>query len=143
MDLNKAMIIGRLTQMPEKKVIPSGQTVCTFSVATNRVWTNQGGEKQEQTEFHNIVIWGKQAETFNQYMSKGKECYVEGELTTRSWDDKQGNKRYTTEVNVNHFQFISNNADKNGGLKKAYDKNESADYKISTNDDFTSDSIPF
>jgi len=98
MDLNKAMIIGRLTQDPEKRVIPTGQTVCSFSVATNRAWTNQSGEKQEQTEFHNIVTWGKLADICAQYLNKGKKVYIEGRIQTRSWDGDDGKKRYRTEI---------------------------------------------
>lgn len=99
MDLNKVMIIGRLTRDPESRTIPSGQMVATFSVATNRQWTNKStGEKQSQVEYHNIVAWRRLAEICNQYLKKGSQVYVEGHLQTRSWDDPSGLKRYRTEI---------------------------------------------
>lgn len=97
MDLNKVMIIGRLTQKPEKKVLPSGQGVASFGVATNRRWKDKDGNQQEQTEFHNIVVWGKLADICEQYLDKGRQAYFEGRLQTRSWD-KDGVKQYRTEV---------------------------------------------
>ena len=100
MDLNKVMLIGRLTQDPEMRTIPSGQNVTSFSLATNRRWKNQAtGELQEEVQFHNIVAWGKLAEICAQYMKKGMRIFVEGRLQTRSWDDQQtGKKNYRTEI---------------------------------------------
>lgn len=99
MDLNKVMIIGRLTRDPESKTIPSGQMVSTFSVATNRQWTDrQSNEKKSQTEYHNIVAWRRLAEICNQYLRKGSQVYLEGHLQTRSWDDPSGVKKYRTEI---------------------------------------------
>ncbi len=98
MDLNKVMIIGNITQQPEARVIPSGQSVSTFSIATNRVWSDQQGQKQERVEFHNIVAWGKLADICNQYLQKGKKIYVEGRLQTRDWAGQDGVKRYRTEI---------------------------------------------
>ncbi len=99
MNLNKAMIIGNLTRDPEGRTTPSGQTVCTFGVATNRRWKDQqSGEMKEQVEFHNIVAWGRLAETCKQYLKKGGKVYIEGRLQTRNWEDQAGQKRNRTEI---------------------------------------------
>ncbi|MBI4438107.1 single-stranded DNA-binding protein [Candidatus Uhrbacteria bacterium] len=96
--LNRATIIGNLTRDPEVKQTPSGQKVCTFGVATNRSWTGTDGKKQEATEFHNIVAWGKLAEICGSYLTKGRKVYVEGRLQTHDWDGQDGVKRYRTEI---------------------------------------------
>lgn len=98
MDLNKVMLIGNVTRDPEVRTIPSGQMVATFSIATNRQWTDQAGQKQEKAEFHNIVAWRKLAEIVQQYLKKGMKVFIEGRLETRSWDDPQGAKKYRTEI---------------------------------------------
>jgi single-strand DNA-binding protein len=99
MDLNKVMIIGRLTRDPELKTTPSGVSVCQIGVATSYVYTNQAtGQKVENTEFHNVVMWRKLGEIANQYLKKGAQVFIEGRLQTRSWDGKDGQKRYRTEI---------------------------------------------
>ncbi len=99
MDLNKVMFIGNIVNDPELRNTSGGQTVTSFRVATNRRWKNQStGELQEDSQFHNIVAWGKLAEICSQYMSKGMRVFIEGRLTHRSWDDQQGQKRYMTEI---------------------------------------------
>lgn len=98
MDLNKAMIIGRLTADPESRTTPQGTSVAAFSVATNFVWTDGSGQKQERVEYHNVVVWRKLAEICSQYLRKGSKVYIEGRLQTRSWDGQDGVKRYRTEV---------------------------------------------
>jgi len=98
MDLNKAMIIGRLTRDPEVKTIPSGQSVASFGIATNFTWTDQQGQRQEKVEFHNIVCWRKLAEICGQYLRKGKKVYIEGRLQTRQWEGQDGAKRSRTEI---------------------------------------------
>jgi len=99
MDLNKVMVIGNITRDPDLRTTPSGQSVASFSVATNRVWKDPGsGERRESAEFHNVVAWGKLAEICGQYLRKGSKIYVEGRLQTRSWQGQDGNKRYTTEI---------------------------------------------
>lgn len=99
MDLNKAMIIGNITRDPEMRTTPSGQSVTNFSVATNLVWTDQSGQKQEKAEFHNVVAWRRLAEIASQYLKKGGKVYIEGRLQTRNWDDKEtGKKMYRTEI---------------------------------------------
>ena len=105
MYLNKVFIFGNLTRDPELRSLPSGNAVVNFSLATNRVWKDKDGNKQENTEFHNIVIFGRQAETAAQYLKKGSSLLVEGRLQTRSWDDNAGAKRYRTEIIVDRFQF--------------------------------------
>lgn len=104
MYLNKAFIAGNLTRDPELRALPSGANVCTFGVATNRVWYNQDRQKQEATEFHNIVVFGRQAENCAQYLKKGSGVLVEGRLQTRSWD-KDGHKQYRTEIVADRVQF--------------------------------------
>ena len=98
MDLNKVQIIGNITQDIELKQTPNGQSVCSFSVATNRNWKDANGMRQEQAEFHNLVFWGKLAEIAGEYLQKGKKVYVEGRLQTRNWEAQDGTKRYRTEI---------------------------------------------
>ena len=104
MYLNKAIIYGNLTRDPELRSLPSGVQVASFGVATNRVWKNKEGAKQESTEFHNIVVFGRQAETAAQYLKKGSSVLVEGRLQTRSWDS-EGQKKYRTEIIADRVQF--------------------------------------
>src|SRR3989338_7660302 len=98
MDLNKAMIIGRITKDPEMRTTPTGTNVVSFGVATNFVWTDQSGQKKEQVEFHNVVAWRKLAETISKYLKKGSKVYIEGRLQTRTWEGQDGKKNYRTEV---------------------------------------------
>jgi len=107
MYLNKAIVIGKLTRDPEQKALPSGMPVCNFSIATNRTWTDKKtGERQEAADFHNIVVFGAQAESCNQYLKKGSEAAVEGRMQTRSWE-KDGVKFSKTEVVADNVQFGS------------------------------------
>ena len=106
MYLNKVFIIGNLTRDPELKAIPSGMKVCSFSVATNRVWKDKNGARQEAADYHNVVVFGRQAETAAQYLRKGSQVLVEGRMQTRSWDDKtSGEKKYRTEIVAETVQF--------------------------------------
>lgn len=105
MYLNKAIIIGNLTRDPETRAMPSGQKVVTLGVATNRVWKDKTGNKQESTEFHNVVVFGRQAETCSQYLKKGQSVLVEGRIQTRSWADQAGVKKYKTEIVADRVQF--------------------------------------
>jgi len=104
--VNKAIIVGNLGRDPDVRFTPSGRAVAKFSVATTERWTDQQGQRQEKTEWHNIVVWGKQAETCGQYLSKGRQVYVEGRITNRSYDDKDGNKRYITEIIARDVRFL-------------------------------------
>lgn len=105
MNVNKAIICGNLTRDPEERALPSGQAVSSFGVATNRAWTNQEGQKQEQVEFHNIVAFGKLAEICNQYLAKGRLVFVEGRLQTRTWEGQDGIKRNRTEIVAETMQM--------------------------------------
>jgi len=98
MNLNKAMIIGNLTRDPELRTTPNGTNVTSFGVATNFIWNDANGNKQERVEYHNVVAWRRLAEICGQYLHKGSKVYIEGRLQTRSWDDQSGNKRYMTEI---------------------------------------------
>ncbi|MEK7586064.1 MAG: single-stranded DNA-binding protein [Patescibacteria group bacterium] len=116
MYLNKALLIGNLTRDPELKAIPSGIKVCSFSIATNRVWKDKNGAKQEAADYHNVVVFGRQAETVAQYMKKGSQVMVEGRMQTRSWDDAAtGTKKYRTEVIADRVQFGSSGTGKTSG----------------------------
>lgn len=107
MNLNKVQLIGRLTRDPEMRTTPSGQTVATASVATNRTWKDKSGQKQEKTDFHNIVMWGRTAEIAGQYLIKGQEIYIEGRLETRSYTGKDGVEKRFTEIVVENMQMGS------------------------------------
>lgn len=98
MNLNKAMIIGNLTRDPETRTTPQGTSVCSFAVATNLIWNDQSGQRQEKVEFHNVVAWRRLAEICGQYLKKGSKVYIEGRLQTREWEGKDGIKRYRTEI---------------------------------------------
>lgn len=105
MYINKAFIFGNLTRDPELRALPSGMNVCSFGVATNRIYRDRDGKKQEQTDFHNIVVFGRQADTVAQYLKKGRSVFVEGRIQTRSWEGKDGEKKYRTEIVADRVQF--------------------------------------
>jgi single-strand DNA-binding protein len=104
MYINKALIYGNLTRDPELRALPSGMNVCSFSVATNRTFKDRDGNKQEQTDFHSIVVFGKQADTCTQFLKKGSGAFIEGRIQTRSWE-KDGEKKYRTEIVADRVQF--------------------------------------
>ena len=109
--VNKVILVGRLGKDPEVKYTQTGVPVARFTLATDESWKDQGGEKQQRTEWHNIVAWRKLAEICGQYLNKGKLVYIEGRLQTRSWEDKEGNKRYTTEVQADNMVMLSARTD--------------------------------
>jgi len=113
MNFNRATIVGRLTHDPETKNLPSGQTVVSFSLATNRIWIDQAGNRQETTDFHNIVAFGKLAEICSRYLKKGQLVLVEGRIQTRSWEGPDGKKRYRTEIVASNMQM----GPKTGGVQ--------------------------
>ena len=164
MDLNKAMIIGRLTRDPEVRTIPSGQTVASFSVATNLNWTDQSGQRQEKVEFHNIVAWRKLAEICGQYLKKGKKVYIEGRLQTRDWVGQDNIKRYRTEIIATNLIMLdraensqfgqnppNNEEPQNQGAKNDTepviqipdDENQKAGKQSSNGDEINVEDIPF
>ncbi len=106
MSVNRVIIIGNLGRDPEVRFTASGKPVANFPVATSEVWTDAEGNRQERTEWHNIVVWGKQAEACGQYLAKGRQVYVEGSIRTRQYDDKEGNRRYMTEIVAQRVQFL-------------------------------------
>jgi single-strand DNA-binding protein len=105
--VNKVILVGNLGRDPEVRYTPGGQAVANFTIATNEAWTDKSGQKQERTEWHRIVVWGKQAELCGEYLTKGRQVYVEGRLQTREWTNKEGAKQYTTEVVANQVVFLS------------------------------------
>jgi single-strand DNA-binding protein len=113
--LNKVMIIGNLGQDPELRHTAGGQAVCSLRLATNEVWTDKAGERQERTEWHSVVVWGRQGENCAQYLEKGRSCFVEGRLQTRKWQDKEGKDRYMTEIVADRVQFLSGGPGGAGG----------------------------
>ena len=148
MYLNKALIIGNLTRDPEAKSLPSGIQVTSLGLATNRVWRDKDGNKQENTEFHNIVIFGKQAENVAQYLKKGDSALVEGRLQTRSWEGQDGVKKYRTEIIADRIQFgpkkgsnfNNQDAPKEQNSKQGGDKLDTIEYP---DEDINPDDIPF
>jgi single-strand DNA-binding protein len=117
--LNKAQIIGNLTRDPEVRQTGNGQMVANLGVATNRVWKDQQGNKQEQVEFHNLVVWGRLAEICGQYLKKGQKVYFEGRLQTRTWDDENGKKNYKTEIVAEDMIMLSSKGDGGGDFASA------------------------
>ena len=143
MSVNKVIVLGRLGKDPELSYSGAGMAVCNFSVATSEDWKDKAtGDKKEKTEWHRIVVWGKLAELCNQYLSKGRQAYLEGKLQTRSWDNKEGVKQYTTEIVASTVQFIGGPEDSQSTPKQHKPKIESFD-NVKTDSSFADDSIPF
>jgi single-strand DNA-binding protein len=152
MYINKAMLFGNLTRDPELRALPSGMNVCSFSVATNRVYKDRDGKKQEQTDFHNVVVFGRQADTVNQYLRKGSSVFVEGRMQTRSWE-KDGEKKYRTEVVADRVQFGPKGSGGSGaGAGRSADDDQPQPDDMSSGagagidypkDDINPDDIPF
>lgn len=145
MSVNKVILLGRLGSDPELKQIPGGSEVCNFNLATSEEWTDKQGKKQERTEWSPIVVYGKLAVLCNQYLSKGRQAYVEGKLQTKSWDDKKtGQKRYKTEINCHTVQFIGGKAEANTSHQKPKaDPFQTASTIINKTDTLTVDDLPF
>src|SRR6476661_5321858 len=115
MSVNKVILVGNLGKDPEVRFTQTGSAVANFSIATSEQWNDRDGKRQERTEWHNIVVWGKQAETCGQYLSKGRQVYVEGRITNRSYDDKDGNKKYITEIIARDVRFLGGAGGGGGG----------------------------
>jgi single-strand DNA-binding protein len=124
MYINKAIIYGNLTRDPELKSLPSGAQVCEFGVATNRVWKDKNGVRQESVDYHNIVVFGRQAELIKQYLYKGSGVFLEGRIQNRSWDAKDGTKRYRTEIVADRIQFGPKSGSAGGGSYEQKDSSE-------------------
>lgn len=151
MYLNKVFIIGNLTRDPELKSLPSGVQVTSMGIATNRVWRDKEGEKKEDTEFHNIVVFGRQAETVAQYLRKGSSALVEGRLQTRSWES-DGQKKYRTEIIADRVQFgarggsspVGESQDNSGGSPQSSQSSQKKEDAINYPDEeINPDDIPF
>ena len=136
MSVNKVILIGRLGADPEVRYISDGTAVTNFSMATTKRWTNPKGEKGEKTEWHRIVAWRRLGEICGEYLSKGKQVYIEGELQTRSWEDKDGNKRWTTEVVAFNMQMLGSPSGQDG-MNRGNESDRSRDRG------FDADDIPF
>lgn len=151
MYLNKALIIGNLTRDPELRALPSGIKVCSFSVATNRIWKDKDGVKQESADYHNVVVFGRQAETVAQYMKKGSQVMVEGRMQTRSWDDQATNtKKYRTEIIADRVSFGSSsggarneNSNSAPNVKQTESKDEGLDTIEYPDEQINAEDIPF
>ena len=114
--INKVILVGNLGRDPEIRSLPSGQPVASFSIATSRKWKDKEGNRQEETEWHNIVCYGRQAEIAGQFLTKGKQIFVEGRIRTRSWEDRQsGEKKYKTEIICDNFQMLGSRGEGGGG----------------------------
>lgn len=121
MNLNKAFVLGRVTDDLQLRNTPSGQTVTSFAIATNRVWTDKAGQKQEQPEFHNVVVWGRQAQIAAQFLAKGSLVLVEGRLQTRTWQNREGQNVRTTEIIVERMQLGPRSTNPGAGKRGAED----------------------
>lgn len=129
--VNKVILVGYLGKDPETRYSPKGTAMSNFSIATSDTWKDKDGEKQERTEWHNIVAWGRLAEICEQYLEKGKQVYVEGSLRTESWEDRDGNKRYATKIHISSMQMLGS-----AGSKKESKESE-------TGNCIPEDDIPF
>jgi single-strand DNA-binding protein len=158
MSVNKVILLGRLGKDPEIKYTANGNAVCNFTIATSESWSDKNGQKQERTEWHRIVVWGKLGELCNQYLKKGREAFVEGKLQTRSWDGQDGKKNYTTEILADNVRFIGGAATTGTGTNagRSYNQNDSMNqdmgqnnynqdqnFEIASDASFASDDIPF
>jgi single-strand DNA-binding protein len=135
--VNKVILIGNLGRDPELRYTPQGRPVANFSLATTERWTSKSGEKQERTEWHKIVLWGRHAEVANQYLKKGSPCYIEGRITTRAWEDKDKNKRYTTEIEGLSLQLLGSR-----GSETAANTQQQPDEYFDSYPDTAADSVP-
>ena len=136
--LNKVMLIGNLGRDAEVRHTSNGTAVSTLNLATTERWKDKDGEKQEKTEWHRIIVWGKTAESLSQYLTKGKQIYVEGKLQTRQWDDKEGVTRYTTEIKADRITLLGS-----GGRRDESGQRQGNDDVKSGSEPLTADDIPF
>lgn len=153
--LNRVQLIGNLTRDPELRYTPSGSAVCSFSLATNRSWTTDTGEKKEEAEFHRIVAWNKLAELCSQFLTKGRKVYLEGRLSTRNWNAQDGTQKTTTEIIINDMILLDNKGKSEGETevheepvekqeKKSKKEEESVEEPVETpSEDIAPDDIPF
>jgi single-strand DNA-binding protein len=148
MSVNKVILIGRLGNNPEIRYTNTGTAVANFNLATSENWNDKSGQRQERTEWHRVVVWGKLAELCEKYLAKGRQCFVEGRLQTRSWDDKDGNKKYTTEIVASTVQFLGATQGAGAGAGMSQDNSRGNEMGgmsegPSMESSFTEDEIPF
>ena len=152
MSVNKVILIGRLGHDPDLRQTGNGRNVCKLSLATTQKYTDQMGQSHEKTEWHAVIVWGKLAGLCNQYLAKGRQCYVEGRLETRQWEDQQGMKRYTTEVIATTVQFLGASPNSQQGQGSTYSgqqrgqqgkQTQRSDYQVNTDANYAGDDIPF
>lgn len=143
MSVNKVIIVGRLGADPEIKTLSSGQSVANFNLATGETWVDKEGKKQEKTEWHRVVVWGRLAEICGQHLSKGRQVFIEGKLQTRSWEDQQGQKRYTTEIVASNVQFLGAPGERSASQGQGqYQSQGAADFSPEPSFD-SNEEIPF
>ena len=140
--VNKVVLIGNVTRDPELKKTATGQSIVTFGLATNREWVTAKGEKHTLAEYHNLVAWGKLADICSQYLTKGKQVYLEGRLQTRSWQDSQGVKRYTTEITATTLQMLGR-SEMAGGGEARQESPPAEEYNVEELQAVGDDDIPF
>ena len=143
--VNKVILVGNLGRDAELRYTPGGSAVATLNMATTEVWNDKQGQKQEKTEWHRVILWGKQAESLQEYLTKGKQIYVEGRLQTRQWDDKDGNKRYTTEIKADRITLLGGGGGGRGGFGAGADRGgaPAAAADEAPIEPITDDDIPF
>jgi len=142
--VNKVILVGNLGRDAELRFTPGGAAVATLNLATTEVWNDKSGQRQEKTEWHRIVLWGKSAESLAEYLTKGKQIYVEGRLQTRQWDDKDGNKRYTTEVRGDRIVLLGGGGGRGGGaMSTGYEGGSARPAPAEDSAPLTDDDIPF
>lgn len=145
--VNKVILVGNLGRDAELRYTPGGAAVATINMATTEVWNDKAGQKQEKTEWHRVILWGKSAESLTEYLTKGKQIYVEGRLQTRQWDDKDGNKRYTTEIRGDKIVLLGGGSRSGGGGGAPMERGESGGGSHApapeSSEPLTDDDIPF
>jgi single-strand DNA-binding protein len=140
--VNKVILVGNLGSDPDMKYTPSGQAVCEFSLATSESWNDKNGQKQEKTEWHRIVVWGKRAEVCSKFLSKGRQAFIEGRITTRTWE-KDGQKHYKTEIVANDVQFLGGGKGAGGERRTDPAPAEPPAFDTSDQNNNGQDDIPF
>ena len=145
--VNKVILVGNLGRDAELRYTPGGAAVATLNLATTEVWNDRNNQRQEKTEWHRVILWGKQAESLQEYLTKGKQIYVEGRLQTRQWDDKDGNKRYTTEIKADRLTLLGGGSGGGGGRSASMDRGGGSQMSSGPDeppmDPITEDDIPF
>jgi single-strand DNA-binding protein len=142
--VNKTILVGNLGRDAELRYTPGGAAVATLNLATTEIWNDKSGQRQEKTEWHRVVLWGKQAETLQEYLLKGRQIYVEGRLQTRKWDDRDGNTKYTTEVRADRVVLLGRRDDGGGGPRpERQERQQAPAMSEAPAPELTEDDIPF